>query len=541
MVIWGEKMKKNFIKNIFYFVVLAIVIFAIYKMYFNKNQVTQESVGEKKITEQEEIVKKLKIGVAQFDNINPILSTNKQVQEITKIIYEPMFNLNEEYKIEPCLATEFSTNEDKTIYVIKLRKDVTWSNGTKFSGEDVRYTIDRLKDTPSIYSSNVQYVTGIEVVDGYMLKITLSQPIDFFEYNLTFPIICGSYYDGVTFNDQGKNVSPPSTGMFKIGQVGDTYISLEKNMSWWNISNKNSILEQININKYSSIGELYNDFRMGNLDVVNTTNTNYAEYIGTAGYKLYEYKGREYDGLVMNFSNDILNRSEVRNAIDEAIDRANILSTTYNVNGMHMNSPLDFGSWLFQGTDTVKERNMENAKKILEASGWQFSYGSWNKVENYRTIRLKFNLVVNNDTPGRGTVGDVVAAQLNEIGMQINLIKTNTAQYNAYLQNKNYDMILTGTNLSANPSLKYYLGENNISNYSNQEVNNILNDIKSITDENLLKEKFKRLNDIYMEQKPSISLYTNKVFMAYSNEISGTIKPTWYNIFNNIETWYKTK
>lgn len=534
-------MKRNFTKNIFYFVVLAIVIFAIYKMYFNKNQVTQESVGEKKITEQEEIVKKFKIGVAQFDNINPILSTNKQVQEITKIIYEPMFNLNEEYKIQPCLATEFSTNEDKTIYVIKLRKDVTWSNGTKFSGEDVRYTIDRLKDTPSIYSSNVQYVTGVEVVDGYMLKITLSQQIDFFEYNLTFPIMCGSYYDGVAFNDQGKNVSPPSTGMFKIGQVGDTYISLEKNMSWWNISNKNSILEQININKYSSIGELYNDFRMGNLDVVNTTNTNYAEYIGTAGYKLYEYKGREYDGLVMNFSNDILNRAEVRNAIDEAIDRANILSTAYNVNGMHMNSPLDFGSWLFQGTDTIKERNMENAKKILEASGWQFSYGSWNKVENYRTIRLKFNLVVNNDTPGRGTVGDVVAAQLNEIGMQVNLIKANTAQYNTYLQNKNYDMILTGTNLSANPSLKYYLGENNISNYSNQEVNNILNDIKSITDENLLKEKYKRLNDIYIEQKPSISLYTNKVFMAYSNEISGTIKPTWYNIFNNIETWYKTK
>lgn len=532
-------MKRNFVKNLFYFFVIAIISFAIYKMYFNKDKETQESVGQKQTIEQEEIVKKLRLGIAGFDSINPILSTNKQVQEVTKIIYEPLFNLTDGYKLEPCLGTEFSANEDKTVYVIKLRKDVTWSNGTKFSGEDVRYTIDRLKDTASIYSSNVQYVTGVEVVDGYMLKVSLSQPVDFFQYDLTFPIICGSYYNGIAFNDPEKNTAPPSTGMFKIGQAGDTYINLEKNMEWWNISNKNSILEQININKYSSIGELYNDFKMGNIDIVSTTNTGYANYIGTAGYKLYEYKGREYDCLAMNLSNDILARAEVRNAIDTTIDRANILSTAYSNNVMHMNSPLDFGSWLYTGTDSITERNMENAKNILEDGGWQFSYGYWSKVENYRTVKLKFTLVVNNDTPGRGIAGDVIAAQLNELGMQVTLIKANTSQYNSYLQNKNYDMILTGTNLSANPNLKYYLGDNNISNYSNQEVSTILSDVKNITDENLLKEKYRRLNEIYMQDKPSISLYTSKAFFAYSSELNGTIKPTWYNIFNNIETWYK--
>ncbi|MNS90288.1 Oligopeptide-binding protein AppA precursor [compost metagenome] len=208
---------------------------------------------------------------------------------------------------------------------------------------------------------------------------------------------------------------------------------------------------------------------------------------------------------------------------------------------MHMNSPLNFGSWLFSGNDNVVDRNMDNAKKILEGAGWQFSYGYWSKIENYKTIRIKLTLVVNNDISARGTVGDVIAAQLNEIGMQINLIKVNSQVYNNYLQNKNYDMILTGTNLSANPSLKYYLGENNISNYSNEELTNILNDVKNISDESLLKEKYKRLDEIFMEDKPSISLYTNKIYLAYNSELSGTIKPTWFNIFNNIETWYKTK
>ena len=36
------------------------------------------------------------------------------------------------------------------------------------------------------------------------------------------------------------------------------------------------------------------------------------------------------------------------------------------------------------------------------------------------------------------------------------------------MENKNYDLIITGTNISINPSLNIYFGTNNLANYNNE-------------------------------------------------------------------------
>lgn len=43
--------------------------------------------------------------------------------------------------------------------------------------------------------------------------------------------------------------------------------------------NSNAKIEKIKIYKYPSVGELYNNFKLGNIDFINTTNTNIQEYI----------------------------------------------------------------------------------------------------------------------------------------------------------------------------------------------------------------------------------------------------------------------
>ena len=80
---------------------------------------------------------------------------------------------------------------------------------------------------------------------------------------------------------------------------------------------------------------------------------------------------------------------------------------------------------------------------------------------------------------------------------------------------------------------------NNLSNYSNEEVNNIINEVKNTTDKNILQEKYKRLIEIYKEDIPYISLYSNKYVVAYNSGLVGDISPNWYNLFYGIEGWYK--
>lgn len=244
-------MKSNWIKYVFIIFIVFILIFAVYKI----KEEEQNNQNETEVTSGEtKQIKEIKLGIASLDTINPILSNNKNVQDISKLIYEPLVNLTADYKSEACLAKEWAKQSDNS-YLIKLRENVRWSNGQRFTSADVRFTIDRLKDTQTIYSANVQDVTGVDIVDDYTLKINLDKEIPFFEYNLTFPILSKDYYEGEDFSSTSKNSSPVGTGKFKITDAQSSYIILEKNSSWWN-KEKEVGLEKIIVNLFSSIGEL---------------------------------------------------------------------------------------------------------------------------------------------------------------------------------------------------------------------------------------------------------------------------------------------
>ena len=290
-------MKSNWIKYIFILFIILILGFSIYKIKQDEHQEQEENISNK----QQEMIKELKLGIAGLDTINPILSKNKNVQDITKLIYEPLINLTSDYKAESCLAKEWAKQSDNS-YLIKLRENVRWSDGQRFTAEDVKFTIDRLKEIDSIYSANVIDVTGLDIIDDYTIKINLDKEVPFFEYNLTFPILSRDYYDDEDFVTTSKNSSPVGTGKFKISEAESSYLILEKNISWWN-KEKNNTIEKITVNLYSSIGELYNSFKIGNLDLIATSNNNLQEYIGTIGYSSKEIKGREHTFLAFNVSN----------------------------------------------------------------------------------------------------------------------------------------------------------------------------------------------------------------------------------------------
>ena len=189
-------MKSNWFKYVFIIFIIIILTFSIYKI---KEQESEELQEENNNPINNEIqIKEIKLAIAQLDTINPILSNNKNVQEITKLIYDPLVTLTADYKAEPCLATEWAKQADNS-YLIKLRENVKWSDGQRFTAQDVMFTIDRLKYNPTIYSSNVQAVTSVEITDDYTIKINLDHEVPFFEYNLTFPILSKDYYEGEDF------------------------------------------------------------------------------------------------------------------------------------------------------------------------------------------------------------------------------------------------------------------------------------------------------------------------------------------------------
>lgn len=82
-------------------------------------------------------------------------------------------------------------------------------------------------------------------------------------------------------------------------------------------------------------------------------------------------------------------------------------------------------------------------------------------------------------------------------------------------------------------------GENNISNYENEEITGILEEIKNISDKDLLKEKYNRIIQIYEEEVPNICLYRNINKLVYGIRLTGDINPSNYTVYHGFEDWYR--
>ena len=530
--------KSSIFKYIFiiFIIILAIITYSIYKK--EKNNPEKKNV----IQEEEEnanVVKELRLAISQLDTINPIISKNKHVQEISKIIFDSLISYDENYSKEYCLATEISKVDDLT-YLIKLRENVKWSDGSDFKAEDVRYTLGLLKNVDSIYSANVQNVIAADILDDNTIRLVLNTPTPFFEYNLTFPIMSSDYYKDEDFINSEKTNLPVGTGMFKIVTYDEKVIGLEKNENYWN-SDKNSVLEKININIYGSMGEVYNDFKNGNVDIINTSQNSVNQYIGTIGFASLEFDGREYDYVAFNQNSSYLSSSNVRKALSYYIDKNNCIASSYG-NGYRVSDfPLDYGNFLYQKEIIDNGYNSEAASNLLVADGWTYRNNSWQKLEGRRYVKLSFSLTVNVDNDVSVAVAENLRQQWANAGISVSLKKVSQENYHSIINSKSgYDAILVNISTSYTPNLSSYMGQGNISNYTNEEVNQLLTDSNNIGDnEEQIKEKYKRIIEIYNDQKPFMSIARKKNLLVYNTNLTGNLRPSAYNIYNYIEKWYR--
>ena len=148
-------------------------------------------------------------------------------------------------------------------------------------------------------------------------------------------------------------------------------------------------------------------------------------------------------------------------------------------------------------------------------------------------------MVVRTSDSIRCKAAEDIKNQMQEQGIVINIVYADDNLYNSYLNNINYDMMLCSIEQPIAPDLNTYFGYNNLANFNNQEIKDIISNIGNITDENELKSKYQRLYEIYNEEVPYIGLARNKILTVKNTNLVGEIKANWYNLFYNIDEWYK--
>lgn len=462
-------MKLKYFKNIFIVTIILLILAGIYIIYIKRGPAKNNLETQGKETN---VIKEFSIGVTDFDTINPILSKNLEIQYLNKLIYEPLVNITRDFNVEPSIAEEWSKIDDVT-YIIKLDEGKTWENGRRVQVEDVENTIEVIKKENTIYKENVQKIEQIEKIDETTMKIYLTEPVNFFEYFLCFPII-----DINTYNTE----IPMGTGKYKYTNITENQITIE--------SSDNKIIVKL----FKNSTELYNNFTRENVDIIITKNPNYENYIGNIGFEETIIPGRTFYYILLENISDV----NMRKWLDMATNKEKLIYNLYNKKYIPANTPLAYGSYLNLSNEKQQEKDQE------------------------LFTQKKMNLTISVKNEDK-IIAEKMQEQLKEY--EINLrIQT--------YQNSKADLILKKQTTTITPDISQY--------FSEEKMKKQIKQANEIENKQILKQKYQQILNEYKEQMPFISLFFDSYIILHNNKLKGDFSGNWYNIFYNVDGWYKS-
>jgi peptide/nickel transport system substrate-binding protein len=156
-----------------------------------------------------------------------------------------LYNHNDGSEI-PWLAESYKVADDFNSVDVTLRKGVTWSDGQPFTSDDVKYTVETLRDTAALtFASDMkEWVKDVTVKDDQHFTINLNKPNPRFFYfyfvensEIHIPIMpkhiwSGQDWTSYAFYDPAKGL-PIGTGPFKLVEATPQGQFFDRDDNWW--------------------------------------------------------------------------------------------------------------------------------------------------------------------------------------------------------------------------------------------------------------------------------------------------------------------
>jgi len=182
-------------------------------------------------------------------NMNPYsLGGLGRVRDIlNKTIFEFLYLYNHNTGEEiPWLAESYTVAPDLKSVDVALRNGVEWSDGQAFTANDVKFTLELLRDTPSlVFAADMkEWVKDVQVTDAQHFTINLNKPNARFFYfyfvensEIHLPILPQHIWQGqdpATFTNFDIAAGwPVGTGPYKLVDASAQQQLYDRNDNWW--------------------------------------------------------------------------------------------------------------------------------------------------------------------------------------------------------------------------------------------------------------------------------------------------------------------
>lgn len=164
------------------------------------------------------------------DTLDPILFTSSIDYGRGRLLYNNLCRLQEDLTAGPELAESFEANADATEWTFKLRTDVEWHDGSKFSADDVIYSMNRHLGEKSTSKAKVLVADVKEWVkdDASTVRAVLGAP------NAELPVILGTFHFKIVKNGTTDFQAPVGTGPYTLKEFKPGVRSVHvRNDNYW--------------------------------------------------------------------------------------------------------------------------------------------------------------------------------------------------------------------------------------------------------------------------------------------------------------------
>jgi peptide/nickel transport system substrate-binding protein len=447
-------------------------------------------------------------------SLSPLSSTAQQEKNVSNQIVERlMIYSHDGSDFIPILATEWEMVAPDTMQ-LRLREGVSFTNGEPFDAEAAAFSVNQMIQAPA-YLGFTGMLDRAEVVDEYTINVIAKQPAP--ERLIATALALGSFVYPPEYTQEvgyldGFATAPIGTGPFMLREwVRDDRVVLDANPDYWGGPPGVQTLIFRPIPEGSArvaaleAGDI--DFSIDiPLDAWNRVSNNpNLVAIDAPG-------GRAFRLTFATLWDSPLQDRTVREALSHAIDRESIVAFMFDGLGTLLEGqPAEPATFGYNPNLTNPPYDPERARELLAEAGYPDGFPITFKYSSGRYAQDR-------------EVGEFIASQLEEIGVQVNQVVLESGEFLTQLSNLELrDMFYSGglSPTDAHFPFTTFTCEFRYAYWCNEEYDELMEAAQFETDEAERLAMYQRAIEILHEDFAVLPLFTTNDLYAHVPEVSG--------------------
>ena len=373
----------------------------------------------------------LTVGIRQEPSTtDPHASANAVSQRVLASLYDDLVYMTPDGAYHPWLATRWVISPDGKTYTLFLRQGVRFHDGTPFTADAVKVSLDRIVD-PATHSTSAISALGpyssSEVVDASTIRVHLKDPYGPFINALSQPWL--GIVSPAALKTWGRDYAqhPVGTGPFKFAEmVAQDHITMIRNPDYaWappgvTAHTGPAYLDRIVIRTVPEDSTRLATLQNGETNLIEPIPEQNVAQV-QADSNLYVMK-RLYMGAgrvaLINSQRAPTNDVRVRKAIEYAVDTATLIKTVFYGQQVPGRGPV---SSIMPGYDksleTVYSYDPTKARQLLEEAGWRQGTGAV-RTKDGQPLQMAIYIIAN---IGQEPTAEFLQSQLRQIGIDLQI------------------------------------------------------------------------------------------------------------------------